>query len=197
MRKLGVLAVVLLSACSQDAPEQAASQPVSPTPAASVEASAKPSEEASPSQSETPAPAAAPDVEGDWEVIETGPMTTEAAIDEADLPDGLKDYLKSALLEEILANEEWAEEFPDCPVEAQITAIHPAEFAVGMVQGCGPDGRMGIFKEDGGEWRDAVLIGNSVPNCTDLADEGVPAEVPVDWDEGFRCQDTEENWRYW
>ena len=197
MRELGVLAVVLLSACSQDASEQAASQPVSPTPAASVEASAEPAEEASPSQSDTPVPASAPDVEGEWETVETGPMTTEAAIDEADLPDGLKEYLKGALLEEIIANEEWAEEFPDCPVEAQITAIHPAEFAVGMVQGCGPDGRMGIFKADNGTWREAVLIGNSVPNCTDLADEGVPAEVPVGWDEGFRCQDTEENWRYW
>lgn len=196
-------ALLLLAGCSQptsepdgdeSAPAPNSSQAES-TPAAEPEAS--PSESAASEPASEAAPAVAPSVEGEWKSVDTGPMTTEEEIDATDLPSALKEYLKSALMEEIIANEEWAEEFPGCPVEAQITALHTAGFAVGMVQGCGPDGLMGVFKDDGGTWRDSVMTGNEVPACADLAAEGVPADVPYEWDEGFRCQDAGANWRYW
>lgn len=194
MRSTALAAALLLVAgCSAEAPSP--SQAPSSSPA--QPSSSAPAESPSPSESAQPsAPAVAPSVEGEWKTVEIGPMLSDGDVDGADLPDGLKAYLKEAILDQVLLEEEYADEFPDCPVEARVTALHPAGFAVATIAGCGPDAQMGVIKATGDEWDAAVLQGNETPACQELADEGVPAKVPVDWDEGFRCTDG-DGWRYW
>jgi hypothetical protein len=197
MRRSLAMVAVLLTACAPAAdPPDAPSATPAPTPSTGATPSPTP-EQALTKRSQTPAPPAeAPSVEGEWAMLETGPLTSEEAIDAAALPDGLKAFLKEALLDEVIAAEEWAEEFPDCPVEARVTALHPAGFAVGSVLGCGPDGLMGIFAGTAEAWGAAVSALPEPPECEALAEAGVPAGVPVDWDEGFRCAEG-GGWRYW
>lgn len=190
---MGALVVlVALAACSPSAPGEPEPDPTTTfaSPGHDVGSAEGASESAEP---ETPAEP--PEVEGEWEEKDTGPMTSEEAIDAADLPAGLKAYLKEALLQGIDDNEEYADEFPNCPVEAQVTALHPAGFAVGSVLGCGPDGPMGVFAGRAGAWREVVRV-HDEPECSELAELGIPAGVPVTWDQGLRCGEG-GSVRYW
>lgn len=193
MRRAGILiAALALGGCSP-APEPA--EP--PSSASPLPAAAPSSLEPVAPRTEAPSePVEAPSVAGTWQELDTGALTSDELIDAAVLPEGLRVFLKDALLEEVLAGEEWAEEFPDCPVEARVTALHPAGFAVGSVLGCGPGGVMGLLGETDDGWTELASALVEPPECADLAEAGVPAGVPYPWDEGLSCLDGGA-WRYW
>ncbi len=194
MRRAGILIAALVLGGCTPAPE-----PSEPMTSDASRAAAAPSPSlapVAPASAEPAEPVEAPTVEGVWQEVETGAMTSDEAIDAAPLPDGLRAFLKDALLEEVLASEEWAEEFPDCPVEARVTAIHPAGFAVGSVLGCGPYGVMGVLGEADGGWVELASAILEPPECAVLAEAGVPAAVPYPWDEGLSCVEGGA-WRYW
>lgn len=183
--------LLLVGCAGDDAPSETPETTGSSVPSEEPTSAGEESSPAEPAE-----PAEPPTVEGEWEELELEPMTSDDAIAAAPLPEALKQYLGDALLEEIIANEEWAEEFPDCPVEADVTAYHPAGFAVVGIAGCGPTGRFGIVASAGEQWEEAVMVGDDAPACSELAEAGVPADVPYVWDGGLRCDDP-SGFRYW
>ena len=196
-------AALLLAGCAGgDGPSD---EPASPEEASSAaeeptEDETPPEEDATPDEAEEPQepvePAEPPTVEGEWAELDLPPMTSNEDIGQAPLPQALKLYLEQALLDEIIYNEEFADEFPDCPVEASVTAYHPAGFAVVGIAGCGPTGQFGIVTSANEMWEPAAMVGEEPPTCQELADAGVPGDVPYAWDDGFRCSEGNE-YRYW
>lgn len=204
MRRLLIGAAALaLVGCAGGAPEPAVSSaPGDPSPTAAATDDGTPSEAPSPapSPSEDPssaAPAVAPTVEGEWREHDPAPLADDAAIGAAELPDGLKQALRDAVLDVVVMNEEYDDEFPDCPVEVSVGGIHPVGFAVASIAGCGPAEATGVFAYTDGAWHLAVPTSPEPPSCHALADAGVPAGVPYPWDGGqLHCIEGSEQ-RIW
>lgn len=209
-RPLALMAVLALAGCGGGepaAPVEEISAP--PAPSAEPEPSEEPTEaEPAPSASSSPetateeptseAPRAVPpEVEGEWREHDATPMDTEAAIEGSSLSAGLKAALHEAVIDVVVLNDEYDEEFEDCPVEAAVAGVHPAGFAVASVAGCGPAELTGVYAYADGQWTLAVETSPEPPRCMALADAGVPAGVPYPWDGGqLHCMEGSEQ-RFW
>ncbi len=141
-------------------------------------------------------PAATPSVEGSWRTLDATAMLTNEEIDAVDVPASLKTYLKETVLDVVTANEgeEGAE---NCPVETSVVGYHPAGFAVVSIIGCGPEESSGVVAQDGDGWVPAVLTAPDMPDCEELSDAGVPAQVPYLNGEGLRCEGNDGSVRFW
>ncbi|WP_296138597.1 hypothetical protein [uncultured Tessaracoccus sp.] len=190
-RVLAGAALLALTACGGQPPEPAPSTPDEGAPPSSP--GAAPS--ATPSASAPAAPATTPHVAGAWH---EGPglLADQEAITAATLPAGLKTYLQDAVYEVVDLNSEYDEEFPDCPVEAEVGGVHDAGFAVVRVAGCGPEELTGVVADEDGTWEIVVETVPEDPECTELAEAGVPAGAPFPGDSGLRCVEGERT-RYW
>lgn len=123
-------------------------------------------------------------------------MLIDEEIDAVDVPTSLKTYLKETVLDVVTANE-GEEGADDCPVETSVVGYHPAGFAVVSIVGCGPEESTGVVAQEGDGWVPAVLTAPDTPACQELADAGVPAQVPYLNGEGLRCEDNDGSVRFW
>ena len=182
-------AVLLLVGCAGGAPESPPTPDAAPSPGATSTASSAPSiPDASPVE--------APSVEGNWRTLDATSMLIDEEIDAVDVPTSLKTYLNETVLDVVTANE-GEEGADDCPVETSVVGYHPAGFAVVSIVGCGPEESTGVVAQEGDGWVPAVLTAPDTPACQELADAGVPAQVPYLNGEGLRCEDNDGSVRFW